>query len=210
MAHLSVCCSTDIVAYCLPAETQVWSLQGKDAFTSIALQLALRNTGRGDGWIRSPVRTGSVCSITAGWPACSGRSRNRFYHGMAEGTDLAAFNQNVTKAHTVMSPPRCAVSAPKLSAFLPGPVLPEVTLSPPSFPQRSPPEFSPTRGDALRTCSLEAASRQPGSLGHQPREEPAWPSLRSLDSPDQAGECLKQHLVGRWVSSVVRRLLAAT
>ncbi|CAK6435766.1 unnamed protein product [Pipistrellus nathusii] len=70
-----------------------------------------------------------------------------------------------------------------------------------SVPWRSPPEFSPTRGDALRTCSLEAASRQPGSLGHQPREEPEWPSLRSLDSPDQADPApVLQSPDGNWVA----------
>ncbi|XP_054585705.1 rab effector MyRIP [Eptesicus fuscus] len=60
---------------------------------------------------------------------------------------------------------------------------------------------SPTRGDALQTCSLEATSRQPGSLGQQPREEPAWPSWRSLDSPDQADRApVLQSPDGNWVA----------
>nr|KAF6335528.1 myosin VIIA and Rab interacting protein [Pipistrellus kuhlii] len=70
-----------------------------------------------------------------------------------------------------------------------------------SIPWRSPPEFSPTRGDALQTCSLEAASRQPGSLGQQPREELAWPSWRSVDSPDQADRApVLQSPDGNWVA----------
>lgn len=152
------------------------------------------------------MRTGSVCSISAGWPAGGGISRNRFCHCMALCTDLQLLTR---KAHTITSPPRCAVSAAKLKAFLLGPAPHELILYPPFCPQRSPSEFSPIGEDALQACLLEAASRQPGSLGQQPREESAWPSWRSLDSPDQTGECFKQHLVGLWVNCAVWRLLAA-
>ncbi|XP_036189130.1 rab effector MyRIP isoform X1 [Myotis myotis] len=66
---------------------------------------------------------------------------------------------------------------------------------------RSPSEFSPIGEDALQTCLLEAASRQPGSLGQQPREEPAWPSWRSRDSPDQADRApVLQSPDGNWVA----------
>lgn len=76
----------------------------------------------------------------------------------------------------------------------------EGTAAPPgghpasSTPWRSPPEFSPTRGDALQTCSLEAASRQPP-------EDPAWSSWRSLDSPAQADRApVLQSPDGNWVA----------
>ncbi|XP_037004243.2 rab effector MyRIP isoform X2 [Artibeus jamaicensis] len=45
--------------------------------------------------------------------------------------------------------------------------------------------FSPTRGDALKTSSLEAVSRQLGDPGQQPREESALPSWESTDRLDQ-------------------------
>ncbi|KAB0362623.1 hypothetical protein FD754_006779, partial [Muntiacus muntjak] len=65
----------------------------------------------------------------------------------------------------------------------------EGTTASPGGPQasttfwRSQSAFSLSRGDALRTPSLEAASRQP--RGQQPREEEALPSWKSMDRLDQ-------------------------
>lgn len=88
-----------------------------------------------------------------------------------------------------------------LKALLLGTVLYEVTPSPLLFPQRSQSAFSLSREDALRTSSLEAASRQPKD--QQPREEAALPNWKSVDRLDETSNCSKQHLLGLWVSKML-------
>ena len=68
-----------------------------------------------------------------------------------------------------------------------GTVPDEVTPSPLFFAQRSQSAFSLSREDALRTPSLEAASREPRE--QHPREEEALPSWKSVDRLDQTSNC---------------------
>lgn len=105
-----------------------------------------------------PVRRGPVCPVIAGWPPCRGISRSRFYRRAAGGTGSQLLTRTREKP-TRTSPPRCAVSATKLNAFLPGPAPREVTrplLSSHSGPRPScrPPEGTPSRPvrGRLRGC----------------------------------------------------------
>ncbi|XP_039693315.1 rab effector MyRIP [Pteropus medius] len=61
--------------------------------------------------------------------------------------------------------------------------------------------FSLTRGGALKTSSLEAASRQPGNQAQQPREESALPSWTSVDRLDDTDLVpVLQSPDGNWVA----------
>ncbi|KAM5233434.1 rab effector MyRIP isoform 2-T12 [Hipposideros larvatus] len=66
---------------------------------------------------------------------------------------------------------------------------------------RSQSAFSLTKGEALKTSSLEAASRQPGDHGQQPREELALPSWKSVDRLDETNLApVLQSPDGNWVA----------
>lgn len=52
------------------------------------------------------------------------------------------------------------------------------------FPQRSQSAFSFTTEDTLKTCSAEAAPRQPKDRARRLLEESALPSWRSMDGLD--------------------------
>ncbi|XP_036886281.1 rab effector MyRIP isoform X2 [Sturnira hondurensis] len=61
--------------------------------------------------------------------------------------------------------------------------------------------FSVTRGDALKTSSLEPVPRQPGNPSHQPREESALPSWESADRLDQTNLApILQSPDGNWLA----------
>ncbi|XP_004419599.1 PREDICTED: rab effector MyRIP isoform X1 [Ceratotherium simum simum] len=66
---------------------------------------------------------------------------------------------------------------------------------------RSQSAFSLTREDALKTSSLEAASRQPRDQSQQPREEWALPSWKSVDRLDETNMApVLQSPDGNWVA----------
>lgn len=61
--------------------------------------------------------------------------------------------------------------------------------------------FSPSREDAPKTPSLEAAPRPPRGPSQQPREESAWPGWHRADSPDQTNLApVLQSPDGNWVA----------
>ncbi|XP_070433284.1 rab effector MyRIP isoform X5 [Equus przewalskii] len=66
---------------------------------------------------------------------------------------------------------------------------------------RSQSAFSLTREDALKTCSLEATSRQPMDQSQQPREESALPSWKSVDRLEETNLApVLQSPDGNWVA----------
>ncbi|XP_070433287.1 rab effector MyRIP isoform X8 [Equus przewalskii] len=67
--------------------------------------------------------------------------------------------------------------------------------------KRSQSAFSLTREDALKTCSLEATSRQPMDQSQQPREESALPSWKSVDRLEETNLApVLQSPDGNWVA----------
>lgn len=67
------------------------------------------------------------------------------------------------------------------------------------FPQRSQSAFSFTTEDILKSCSAEAAPRQPKDRAQRPLEESALPSWRSVDGLDGTSNVFLVVVVGVFV-----------